>query len=571
MVEELKKWLEDNLIAHKIAGDELVIPGFGTCYIQNMDEVEHIFKQDKDGEVVFNCTENLEALKGSGIYYVVFKFGNRFYYYDIREKMDFKVLRYVGRKPRFDIKCKFYTIGIHTGYELLNGSGLVKDWIKKAVFYGYKGISVCDRNTLASSLELQKEATAADMKFCFGYSLTFQIADDKVGAKVYSQTQEGFQNLLRIQKAINVDRDDKMIDVIELLNRGKGNVLVFDKFAGQWMVDNEDKLEDFINAFDGGVYFQVDTTEYRADRIDSQILKNMKAYFDHFYLGQVRGEIHYRNGIRPVLIQDIYYIDKDDWKNKILLNKVDIGASHETSYKQYMKTIDELWDEFDALFSEQYDEGVFYDMCQATVDIVEGSSACYDLTKNYAPRYDMTDEERERYGTTYNMFVQKLEEGFKKLTPAGMEETYRQRLEYEKYVIESTDNVDYFLITADEINWAKNNNVAVGIARGSAGGCLVSYYLGITHLDPIRWNLLFERFLLPERAGLVPDSVTKMLPSIKSKKYVEVTLENGKTYKFDNDAKFRVKREDEYIEVYADELKEDDDIVWDNRDLLFSL
>ena len=128
-----------------------------------------------------------------------------------------------------------------------------------------------------------------------------------------------------------------------------------------------------------------------------------------------------------------------------------------------------------------------------------------------------------------------------------------------------------FLLTADEINWSKKNGVAVGIGRGSAGGCLVSYFLDIIHLDPIKWDLMFERFLIPERAGLAPDTVTIIADDISSKEYIRMTLENGKEYMFDKDAEFRVKRGDDILTIYADELLPDDDIIFDNKNLLFDL
>ena len=144
-------------------------------------------------------------------------------------------------------------------------------------------------------------------------------------------------------------------------------------------------------------------------------------------------------------------------------------------------------------------------------------------------------------------------------------------MEYEKYVIESTDNVDYYLITWDEINWARKNGIAVGVGRGSAGGCLLSFLLGITQIDPMPFDLLFERFLLPERGGLEPAKVTVIGDDISKKEYVEVKLENGKTINFADDAKFLVKRNGEEITVIGKELQPGDDIVLDRKDELFTI
>ena len=570
----LNDWLDNHNITYTIRHDLLIIPGFGRCLIQ--DEYEHIFKQDKKtGDIVFNPIENITFLLGDDINYIVFPFGNRWFYVDIREEassQQFHILRWVGHTPIQKINVDFYPLGIHSGYELLNGSGLLKDWCIKTKWLGYKGLGCADMNTMASTLDLQTSATDKELKYVFGYSTQVDFGSERVGIKIYAQTQQGFKNMLRIQKAVCVDNvNDKHIDYIELLNRAKGNVLVFNKLSGDWLVkqlsEQESCLEALVKAFDGWVYFQVDTTEYKADRIDSQVLLSMKTYFDAFY----KGNSEYVLDVRPVLIQDVYYLDKEDWKTKIVLNKVDIGAAHEQSNMQYLKTLDELYGEFRVLFSDKYDDNVFNDMCLATADIIEVAEAAYDLTENYAPKYDMTEAEKEKYGDVLNMFNCLIEEGFKKVVPEGQEKLYRERIEYEKYIITSTDNVDYILITWDELNWAQRNGILTGIGRGSAGGSLLLYVMGITNIDPIKYGLIFERFLLPERGGLEPCQVTKIAQPIQSNNYIEMELDNGKTYKFDIDAKFHIKRNNEELDIYADELQIDDDIVWDNNDLLWSL
>lgn len=565
----LKEWLENHNITYSLRKDVVVIPEFGRCLIQ--EDFEHIFKLNKEGDVVFNAVENYSYLLADEIFYIVFPFGCRWYYIDIRKDqsdLQFKILRYVGTSPKFQHQCNYYPLGIHSGYELLNGSGLLKDWCAKTKFLGYKGLAVSDKNTMAASLDLQQSATDKDLRYCFGYALTVQIGNDKVGVKIYAATQQGFRNMLRIQKAIAVDNwETKEIDLITLLNLAGGNTLVFDKWSGHWLAENKNALQDFIDAFDGWVYFQVDVTEYRADRIDSALLQSQKAYFDSFYLGNME----YVMDIRPVLIQDVYYLDKEDWRTKIVLNKVDTGAAHDQSFYQYLKTIDELYDEFRKAFSDNFTDDDFYDMCEATADIIENASAAYDLSDNYALKYDMTPQEQAKYGDTLTMFHSLIEDGFKRLVPEGQEEVYRKRVKYEKYVIESTDNVDYFLIQRDELNWAQENGILTGIGRGSAGGCLLLYLMGITFIDPLKYDLIFERFLLPERAGLEPDKVTVMAEDIQSSNYFELVLDDNKKLLLDKDAELVVIRNGEQLTVYADQLQEGDDIQFDNCDLLHTL
>lgn len=569
-IDELKQWLDDHMIEGKIIRDVVTIPGFGRCLFQDMSKREHLFKQNKDtGDFEFDCVEVPKYLISDDIFYVIVKFGNEFYYTDVRKDFKLNPLRHVGDRKEHEESYKhpYVNLGVHTPYELLNGSGPITEWVKTAKWMGHRSIGICDRNTMAATLQLQKEAKAAGIGYVFGYSLTMCFgADVEVGAKIYVSTQKGFRNLLRIQKAINVDREDGKIDYLEVLNRADGNVIVFDKWSGDWMAQNTKLLKDFCDAFGGWVFFQVDMSEYRADRIDSMLLDSQKAYFDTFY-----NNGKWKLGIEPVLIEDCYYIDSDEWMNKVILNKIDTGVTHELSDQQYYKDTTQLYDEFCALFSDKYPDEVFDLMCQNTVIIAGESDAAYDLDENYAPRYDLTEEEKEKYGDSYNMFNELIEEGFKRLVPKGKEKEYRERLEYEKYVIESTDNVDYYLVTWDEINWARRSGIAVGVGRGSAGGCLLSYLLGITQIDPMPYSLLFERFLLPERGGLEPADVTVIGNDLSRKDYVEIEFEDGKKLCFASDAEFLVNRDGKEVTVLANELTTDDDVIFDRKDELFTI
>lgn len=569
-IDELKQWLDDHMIEGKIIRDVVTIPGFGRCLFQDMSKREHLFKQNKDtGDFEFDCVEVPKYLISDDIFYVIVKFGNEFYYTDVRKDFKLNPLRHVGDRKEHEESYKhpYVNLGVHTPYELLNGSGPITEWVKTAKWMGHRSIGICDRNTMAATLQLQKEAKAAGIGYVFGYSLTMCFgADVEVGAKIYVSTKRGFRNLLRIQKAINVDREDGKIDYLEVLNRADGNVIVFDKWSGDWMAQNTNLLRDFCDAFGGWVFFQVDMSEYRADRIDSMLLDSQKAYFDTFY-----NNGKWKLGIEPVLIEDCYYIDSDEWMNKVILNKIDTGVTHELSDQQYYKDTTQLYDEFCALFSDKYPDEVFDLMCQNTVIIAGESDAAYDLDENYAPRYDLTEEEKEKYGDSYNMFNELIEEGFKRLVPKGKEKEYRERLEYEKYVIESTDNVDYYLVTWDEINWARRSGIAVGVGRGSAGGCLLSYLLGITQIDPMPYSLLFERFLLPERGGLEPADVTVIGNDLSRKDYIEIEFEDGKKLCFASDAEFLVNRDGKEVTVLANELTTEDDVIFDRKDELFTI
>ena len=133
-----------------------------------------------------------------------------------------------------------------------------------------------------------------------------------------------------------------------------------------------------------------------------------------------------------------------------------------------------------------------------TVKIAERCNVNLTLGKTLLPSFPIEEN------ISANQCLEKLiSEKFPKRFP-NPDEKILTRLKYELNVIEKTEFADYFLIVADFVNWAKNHGITVGPGRGSAAGSLVSYILGITDIDPLKYGLLFERFLNPDRISM-PD------------------------------------------------------------------
>lgn len=563
---ELIAWLEANRICFRQIDNELIeIEDFGKMLLADLSGVNSIFKVNDTG-VRFNLMESPDVLMQEEIYYVAFPFGNNFYYYDLREAFRFNLLRYIGKRQPTRINVPFVNLGVHTPFELLNGSGDVADWVGKAKYQGHTALGICDYNTMAATLTLQKECAKAELKHVFGYSFTLNHLDKKVEMKIYALTDKGLRNMLRIQKAIMVDSTDQTLTLRQLLDYAEGLVLVLGKRSGLWLSHNKHVVSMLKEIF-SKLYFQVDLSEYKAERIDMEVLHSVACYFENF-----ADPVTFSFDIEPILICDCYYLDKDDARNKIILNKVATGAAHEQSVEQYFKDVDEHFAVLQPLFSDKWDvEKLFERMCQATIEIAEAAGAAYETNRNFMPRYDMTDDEKQKYGDRHTMFLALLEEGFKRLVPKGEEDIYRKRLEHEIYILESTDNVDYMLVQYDTVNWARANGILVGCGRGSAGSSLALFLMGITLIDPIKYNLLFERFLLPERAGLYPAQATVLAGEIESTHYIELVLENGKTLRLDKDAQLLVKRVETEIVVYADQLMDGDEIEFNHRNLLWDI
>lgn len=569
-MEELTEWLDANKISFKMIDNEVIeIEDFGKMFLADLSGVKSIFKV-KDDEVSFNLMEDPSVLMEEDIYYVAFKFGDNWYYYDLREEFKFNILKYIGKRQAVKTDIPFVNLGVHTPYELLNGSGDLGLWVKKAKYLGHTAIGICDRNTMAATFNLQKECDKAGIKHVFGYSFTLQFYDEKVDMKVYSLSQKGLRNLLRIQKEIMVDSEENVLTLSQLLTHGEGNVLVFGKLSSYWMKKNMNVVKELERTFDM-MFYQVDLSEYKAERIDIEILNATKFYFDNFFL-EDEGIFE----VEPILICDNYYLDKDDAKNKIILNKIATKAAHNQSDDQYFKDIDEHLAMFQSIFdSEKWDvEALLELMCQPTVEIAEKATARFETGKMFMPEYIMLPDEINKYGDRHTMFLELLEEGLTSKIPVEEHERYRKRLEEEIYIIESTNNVDYFLVQWDMVNEARKRGIVTGIGRGSAGGSLVSYLLGIISIDPLKYDLIFSRFLVPERCGLQWNDNTTIIGEdidiLSGEDYVELELE-GKTLKVSRDAEIRVKRDDEEMTVYADELQPEDDIIFDNKDLIWTL
>lgn len=564
---ELHEWLETHRIAYRPVDREVVeIEGFGKVFLADLSGVESIFRL-KGAEVEFNLMERPEVLLAEDIEYVAFPFGDNWYYYSLREGFALNILKYVGKRIPCRRRTPFVHLGVHTPYELLNASGDVSLWVRKAVWMGHTALGICDRNTMGATLALQKACDKAGIVPVFGYTCTFSHEGEKVEVKIYCQSQRGLRNLLRIQKAVMVDAEDATVPLPELLRRGEGNVLVFGKLSSFWIERHRYVVKALMETFDQ-VFYQVDLSEYKAERLDAEVLKATSHFFNTFY-----DKAADRFLVEPVLIPDCHYPDRDDARTKIVLNKIATGAAHGQSDDQYMKDVDELYEQFRTLFDgERWDiDALFERACRHTVEIAEGAEARYQTERNYMPRYDMTTEERERYGDRHAMFRQLLEEGFRRLVPPDRADEYRKRLEKEVYILESTDNIDYLLIQYDTVSWARRNGILVGCGRGSAGGSLVLYLLGITLIDPIQYNLLFERFLLPERAGLYADRVTRLTDEVLSDHAVRIRFDNGTTLRLDRDAELAIIRGGQRLTVYADRLRAEDEVLFDNRDLLFHL
>lgn len=371
-------------------------------------------------------------------------------------------------------------LGIHSKYEICSGSRSFEDYIEKAKFYGIDTLAISDQNTLGGTLAFQTACQKADINFILGETVTVKRKDEFYPLKLYVKNKAGWQNLLRINKAIRVD-NDHFIDEPELLDRANGLILVIPVDAAPYV--NKAYYYKFKNHFKD-IYFQLDTTEWVSNERDKNYLLNMERLLKELY-----------PPCPPVLIHDSYYLDKEDGHIKKKLNDIGKVESY-TSHDQYFKNHKELLLSLSKLFKEGDDRlhQLWDESVSGALEIAEKCKFEIETRKLHLPKYKLTKEEQEKYGDSYNMFNSLIQDGLKRIGRENDKE-YLDRVEYEKSVIDEGGYRDYFVITYDIVEQARKMDVAVNLGRGSASASLCLYCLNVTGINPIEYDLPFDRFL----------------------------------------------------------------------------
>ncbi len=500
-LERFDYWCKENLLDVKHI-DELIYQIVG---------VEGNIMLLKPSEKILdeNCWFNLEIpefnlIEERNVVYIVFEFGGRFYYNkpkqqrnklgDTSFEADFNDFKYLGKNTT-ELEIPFVHLGVHSEYELLNGAHNSKLWVQKAKFLEHKAIGICDKDTLAGVLSFQLECSKKGIKPIIGQTISVALnynPNIKVqvtsSLKLYVMNEEGWQNLLQINKAINVDYDKVIPEEILLSHKQTGLIAVIATNSHLNSTINHKVVEKLIKKYESKfehLYWQIDTVEFYDDEMDMKHLNKIKRYLDN-----------YSHLVEPVLINDSYYLDKEMAVLKEFMNKVD-RKPQPHSIDQYYKNIDDVHNQFSLLFSD-VDKyfSLLVRIAENTLKIANLCSFEVNVGEHKLPRYEFIE------GMSNEDFLtERISDGFMKKIQnkygdnIELLETYYERVKTEMKVIYDAGFVDYFLILWDVVVWAKENGIYVGTGRGSIGGCLLAYLLDIITIDPIEHDLLFERFM----------------------------------------------------------------------------
>jgi len=448
--------------------------------------------------LLFDDDFHFVAKGEQGADFYAYRFGGIWYYTSASEKnVKLNKLKYYGEHQQGIFNTNNF-LGVHGGFEILNGSGQYDRWCSKAKFLGVKHLGICEKNTLAGVMKFQTACQKEGITPIIGatYTVLNKKNDLKYDIKCYVRDEEGWNNLLMINKEVNVI-NNRFIYSDDLFKFTKGLILVWDP-----------KSIDYNNLplyAMGGVHenmYQVDTAVFEDEEKDSWYLKNLKKFT--------------LTAMMPVPITDAYYLDQEDSHIKDSLNQI-AGVQEYKSYNQYFKDKDDYFQELEGIIKDDNRLALF------TVELLKNEQYIVDACKDFSiktgerhlPVYKMTDEEASQYETNEDLFWGLIEQGLAKLDKSKDLNTYIARVEKEVKVIQLGNVMDYFLMLHDITSWCKKQGILVGLGRGSAGGSLISMLLDLIHLDPIEFELLFERFLNEGRVVKTLPDIDTDIPSLR--------------------------------------------------------
>lgn len=395
----------------------------------------------------------------------------------------------------------FVHLHVHTEYSLLDGVCRLDRLCSVAKERGQTALAITDHGNLFGAVDFYKAAKKHGIKPIIGCEVYVAARSrfDKVHGVDSSRhhlvllckNETGYQNLIKMVSSAWVDGfyTKPRIDRELLVKHHEGLIALSACLAGE--------IPKYIA--DGNYLAAKETAKWYSDLFgqDNYYLEMQNHGIpEQLKVNDGLMRLSRETGIPLVATNDVHYIDRADAKTqKVLIciatnHTVDEENSLEFSSDNfYLKTEEEMRSLF-AFSQEAVDN---------TQKIADMCNFDFEFGKTKLPNFNVPDGY-----THYNYLRDKAYEGLRRRYGDNPDTAYSERLEYELSVINSMGYVDYFLIVSDFIGYARRHNIPVGPGRGSGAGSICAYCMGITNVDPIKYNLIFERFLNPERVSM-PD------------------------------------------------------------------
>lgn len=343
-------------------------------------------------------------------------------------------------------------LNIHTAYDLLNSSLKITDAVEKAKREGVDTLAITDTNVLYGYPKFYDACIEAGIHPVFGMTVLLTDGLYQIETVLLAQNNDGLKDLYQLSSAIKMK--EKVDISIDWLKRYEANLIIIFKNA-------EEQHQQLIESFD---------------------------FKQHVYINQNSVQINNRE---IVWLNTTRYLNKEDADTITALQAIKDNSKLDLVGEQ--EDFDEHFYTSEEIRNLSLDTSIF----RKTDEIAQLCTAELNYHQSLLPQFETPNGE-----TSKKYLWMKLEEQLKKWNLNLPH--YIDRLKHEYAIITNMGFEDYFLIVSDLIHYAKTHNVMVGPGRGSSAGSLVSYLLGITTIDPIKFNLLFERFLNPERVTM-PD------------------------------------------------------------------
>jgi DNA polymerase III subunit alpha len=388
---------------------------------------------------------------------------------------------------------------VHSEYSILDGACRIGPLVDHAAQLQMPAIGLTDHGSMAGSVELVRAATKVGIKPVLGCEVylvddhaTRPLREKRAHLTLLAESTEGYHNLIRLVSAGFLDGYwyKPRVDFDQLAAHAGGVIALSGCLSGrvckQLVDDNvpgaREELDRLVQIF-GRDDVYVEIQDGGID-VQTRILPT---------LVQLAGDA----GLPMVGTGDVHYLTRDDAVPHEALLCIQTQDTLDnpnrfrfSNHEFYLKPADEMYDLMAGRFGE--------DVLRRTVEIADRCTVELGLGAMHLPRFDVPA------GKTSVEYLRELaEQGLRERYDSETPEL-RQRLEFELQTIEQMGFPDYFLIVWDFIRFARENDISVGPGRGSAAGSLVAYCLRITDLDPMRYRLLFERFLNPGRKSM-PD------------------------------------------------------------------
>ena len=396
---------------------------------------------------------------------------------------------------------KFVHLHIHSEFSLLDGANRIKDLPVRAKELGMDSIAITDHGVMFGAIDFYKACKKEGVKPIIGCEVYVAprsrlqkepgIDNHYYHLILLAKNNEGYKNLSKLVSLSFVDgyyykpRIDR-----ELLEKyHEGIICLSACLAGevnQALLSNQTEKAEEIALWHKKVFGDDYYIEIQNNGLREQVLANQK-------LVQLARKLD----IPLVATNDAHYLKREDAYNHEVLLCIQTGKRMSDEDRMKFDT-DELYVKSPEEMSEYFK--AFPDAIENTVKIAEQCNVEFEFGHTILPNYDVPQE----YPTHYDFLKELCDKGLEKRYGKSLSEEIQKRAEYELGIIKKMGYVDYYLIVWDFIHYAKTNGIPVGPGRGSGAGSILAYAIEITDIDPIKYGLLFERFLNPERISM-PD------------------------------------------------------------------